>query len=507
MIWKHASTALATVLAALGVSGCSGSGGLLSGFDDGREEQIVDGPRRLPALNPVPSKMQVAPMAAPMMVASVQAAPVPVVEASPAPKPASVPMQWAANDVTVSAPPPKEVVREAEPVPAQTAQGTQTIPYDPLREFGSWVSRQFEPSTPAKEAASGENGERQEAFAKRKPLPGNPQLSLEPENVPPDAPLAVAPLLTEKEMGADTKSTKKKAQAKSKHRKYASKHKKSKHYAKKSRGKKSTVAKAAAPTTGVQVAASEGYPTLGNVPPVPPELNQAKRTAPSKEKALEAARDQELAKKKALDQAPFESLQTPPAPPPGAVPPAPLPVATPTAPAAPIPAAAAPALPPPPSPPPPAAPVPVVVTPAVVVPPPPPPTAPAPSVAPAPPPPPPPPLQAPVTSASSSSGSPAPAKQPAAPEQPPALPMPPPPPPPPPPGASSTPTRDPDKNTADAAVMLGELAPAAAPPRIRDHQKTVWIEYVSAAAPFGARLPEPRYLARSIAASVGTLLE
>ncbi len=335
-----------SLLATAFLTGCSSASDLLSYLRSERPEQSVDGARRIPQLNP-----------------QGQQPPSRVVDQYPAPPGTYVP-------------PPQGIapapVPQAQPQ-AQQVQNSGTL--------GSWFQR--EPA-PAPTAAR--------AYGERHPIPGNPPLSIQPENVPPPAPLEAKPLVpppapieATQPAPVETKaatSTKKSGSTKSKKKSSSKKSTSSKKKSTKSAAApakkpaakpvekvKEPVKQEAAPAPeetpvivkgGSTAPEKKDFPALKDVPEAPAKLEDLQSVKKDEKQQLEDTKAKADAAKDKLKAEPFESL-IPPPPPPAPVAP-PLPAAEQPAPppppppaAAPAPAAPAAAVPPPP-PPPPAAP-------------------------------------------------------------------------------------------------------------------------------------------------------
>lgn len=274
----------------------------------------------------------------------------------------------------------------SEGMQANAQSAGQEPPPSLFDRVGTWFKRNAS-SAPAGQAASDQEI-RQRAFAERRPVPGNPVLSLEPQMVEPPLPLVSAPLTlppsesagdtkagtvalsaapdTKKEEAKDTSKTaaskdaKKKVTAKpkatsskqakskaapspktaasGKPKKEEVKESKTADKADKKEGAEESKTEAAKKEEGKESKTAEvkkeEFPALSSVPPTPPELGRAKAEGAGEKKALEDTRTQAEADKKALEQAPFESVGAPPAAPsppasqaaaPAASPPAPLP--------------------------------------------------------------------------------------------------------------------------------------------------------------------------------------
>ncbi len=296
------SKLLALTVGLLALSACDSADHLLGTFQkDRNEKQVVDGPRRVPMLNPKPGSY----------VQQLALQPRADVQREMSAEPLTAP--------TLESPPPAPVVSAPAPAPTQEASS----------DFGGGFMRWFKSgfdnpngvigqSAPASAPATA-----QDAHSERKPLPGNIAMTGSTPATPDTAlnpPMSGQPetyALAQGKSVAYPHNKKKYASATSKKRRYA-----------KAKSRKKDVAKTEAAKPTVEMADAkkeEPYPKLTDIPPTPAALNDAKNTAPTVAKELEQTRDTTLQTKTHVESAPFESLQTPPAPP--------APPATPVAPA------------------------------------------------------------------------------------------------------------------------------------------------------------------------------
>lgn len=423
------------------LSACSGTDSLLSSVRNERPPQVVSGVRRAPALNPRADEWPPASVTLRAQAAVQSAQPE---EASAAPR---------TNLRTASGAPVQLAARgadEMKPPATATAPATAPASGDFFSRVGHFLRSGSEGppaywDTPQPNANDVSAPERDSAYEQRRPLPGNPDTQPVEETVAPvESPPEAIPASVEKP--AVKKQPRKKKKRKPR------------------RTKSAQVKKAAVVAQGDASDAKADFPKLKDVPPTPPALAEAKQESAKREQELKDAQVKAEVEKKALEGAPFESIQ-PPAPPPA---PAPAPAAPPTPPLLP-PAAPAPVSPVTPPPVPTAAPAstPKMEAPALPLPPAPQPVIPPPAAAvPAP--------AAPAASPATDSS-----KQDTAP----ALPLPPPPPPP--PGALLE----------NHPAALAALMPAAA-------SNVAWTPSIAMQPQaFAGRLPESRYVARSIAVS------
>jgi len=455
---------LSYVIAACVLSGCDSNNSLLSSFggNSSRPKQVVDGPRRAPLLQNTPPSAP-APdftMAAPVQEVHRGMAPPPgAMAAAPPPPPLqAAPVQMASSAAVLTSPttevPPARFGDEDVPPKVAVAKESPTL----WSTIGGWFGNKPEVS----------EQERTQAYSARKALPGNPPVPPTTTALPAPSPLEVkaldanaqplVPGVPPGKLPFEVKSAEeerasappqpgehkeKKIVQHGKKRHYAGRHH-HKHYAG-AHHKKTKVAKKKDGENNLQVAdqKNQPFPSLNNVPPTPKELQQVKQGAPAEKNILEQTKANTDAQKKAVEAAPFESLQS-------------------SSSGAPV---------PPPAPPAPQSPAPVVPPPAMPV----------------------------IPAGPSNSGADKPAMPaapaPSAPAPAPTVPLPPapppPPPPPPPPGASLPPVQE-ESHMSEAALVQESPAAGSLPE---------WA--VSRASEY---LPQPHFVTRAMAVSLGHLL-
>lgn len=298
-----------TALSTLFVTGCDSAYNFANVFRSERPKQNVDGPRRMPALNP---QLATGPFAQPRLAE----APPPTLPAQP------MPQQFEAPPMMQPQP---EIVAAAPEMPASQAANASASEPGFFERVGDRMGSWFKPDAPPKPVPE---QVQQQAFVERQPVPGNPNLRHELDYPPlTPAPVVFAdgseqgalPSSMPFKMAGEEKSP---AQAKTKKSKKVAAKKSKKKYAKSGKKKSSQTAKKKTETKAQVSAAAEktqsteinkDFPSLSEVPPTPAALIDAKDTSAADVKALQDTKAKAEADKQALENAPFESLQPPPA--------------------------------------------------------------------------------------------------------------------------------------------------------------------------------------------------